>query len=184
MRKIISFFCLGFVLVSCKKEPISEKKKEVKTEVKSDVATNNNTSQLDIPTLNYSGLQPYLNKKDNKVYVVNFWATWCAPCIKELPYFEKVNQVYKDQNVEVILVSLDFPKKKDTKLIPYVERKGLKSKVLHLDDVNEQFWIADISEDWSGALPATLIYSKDKRKFLAKSLTQEELENEIKSFIN
>lgn len=184
MRKIILLFCLGFVLVSCKKETKSEKKEETKTEVKSDYTINSNTSQLDIPTVDYAGLKPYLNKQDDKVYVVNFWATWCAPCIKELPYFEKVNQDYKDKNVEVILVSLDFPKKKESKLIPYVEKKGLKSKVLHLDDANEQFWIADISEEWSGALPATLIYSKDKRKFLAKSVTQEELENEIKSFIN
>ena len=58
----------------------------------------------------YSELKPLLEKKDDKIYIVNFWATWCAPCVKELPYFEKLNQDYAAKNVEVLLVSLDFPK--------------------------------------------------------------------------
>jgi len=124
-----------------------------------------------------------LNKDDDKTYVVNFWATWCAPCVKELPYFERVNQEYKDKNVEVLLVSLDFPKKKESKLIPFIEKRNILSEVVLLDDVNEQFWIADISEKWSGAIPATLIYNKDKREFYEKSFTEEELQKEIQSFI-
>jgi thiol-disulfide isomerase/thioredoxin len=138
----------------------------------------------DIPTLDYTQLKPWLNKTDDKTYVVNFWATWCKPCVKELPYFEKVNKNYKDKNVEVILVSLDFPKKKQSSLVPYVKQKNIKSRVLHFDDTNEQFWIADIAESWSGAIPATLIYNKDKRQFYEQSFTQEELENEIQTFIN
>lgn len=180
MRKILVLLCLSLFISSCKKQD-----KPAKNEI-----TENNTVEVvetieeNIPTYDYAGLKPLLNQQDDKVYVVNFWATWCAPCVKELPYFEKINQDYKDQNVEVILVSLDFPKKKKTKLLPFVAKKNLQSKVVHLDDVNEQFWIADINEAWSGALPATLIYNKDKRKFFEKSFTQEELENEIKSFIN
>jgi len=138
----------------------------------------------DIPTLNYNELKPWLNKQDGKTYVVNFWATWCGPCIKELPYFEKVNKEYKAQNVEVVLVSLDFPKMKESRLIPYVENKNIQSKVLHLDDPNEQFWINDIDESWSGAIPATLIYNKGKRKFYEQSFTQDQLESEIQTFLN
>ena len=137
-----------------------------------------------IPTLNYEELKPWLNKTDDKIYVVNFWATWCAPCVKELPYFEIINKDYKDKNVEVILVSLDFPNMKETRLIPYVKNKNIQSKVLHLDDANEQFWISDIDENWSGAIPATIIYDKDNRKFYEQSFTQEELEIEIRTFLN
>ncbi len=136
-----------------------------------------------IPTLNYSELKPWLHKKDDNVYVVNFWATWCGPCIKELPYFEYVKKNYSDKGVEVILVSLDFPKKKETALIPYVKKKNLQSTVLHFDDTNEQFWIADIDADWSGAIPATLIYNKNKRQFYEQSFTQAALEKEIQSFL-
>ena len=137
-----------------------------------------------IPTLNYEELKPWLNKTDDNTYVVNFWATWCAPCIKELPYFEQINKDYKSKNVEVILVSLDFPSMKESRLIPYVKNKNLQSTVLHLDDVNEQFWISDIDKNWSGAIPATLIYNKDKRQFYEQSFTQEELEKEVQTFLN
>ena len=144
----------------------------------------NSINNSEIPTLDYKELKPLLNKKDNKTYVVNFWATWCGPCVKELPYFEKLNKDYKDNNVEVILVSLDFPKMKERKLIPYVEKQNIQSKVIHFDDVNEQYWIADIDESWTGAIPATLIYNKDKRKFYEQSFTQEELEQELQTFLN
>jgi thiol-disulfide isomerase/thioredoxin len=137
-----------------------------------------------IPTLNYEELKPWLNKENDKTYVINFWATWCGPCIKELPYFEKINKDYKDKNVEVILVSLDFPKMKESRLVPYVEKKNIQSRVLHLDDPNEQFWISDIDESWSGAIPATLIYNKDERKFYEQSFTQSELEQEVQTFLN
>ena len=137
-----------------------------------------------IPTLNYEELKPWLNKTDDNTYVVNFWATWCAPCIKELPYFEQINKDYNSKNVEVILVSLDFPSMKESRLIPYVKNKNLQSTVLHLDDVNEQFWISDIDKNWSGAIPATLIYNKDKRQFYEQSFTQEELEKEVQTFLN
>ena len=62
-----------------------------------------------VPSLSYNELKPLLNQKGDKIYVVNFWATWCAPCIKELPYFEVLNQ---REDVQVLLVSLDFPKHK------------------------------------------------------------------------
>ena len=44
-----------------------------------------------------------------KVYLIDFWATWCKPCIKELPAFEELNARYQDKGLKVVLVSLDFP---------------------------------------------------------------------------
>ena len=64
----------------------------------------------EVISLNYPQLQPLLHQKTESVQVVNFWATWCAPCIKELPYFEELNKL---ENVDVLLVSLDFPKHKE-----------------------------------------------------------------------
>jgi len=177
MKIFILVFTFTLICLSCKKQ--DAKNNTAPSETK-------NTAQPteDIPTLDYKQLKPWLNKQNNKTYVVNFWATWCAPCVKELPYFEKIHKTYNDDNVEVILVSLDFPKKKESSLIPFVKKKNIQSKVLHLDDTNEQFWIGDIAESWSGAIPATLIYNKDQRQFYEQSFTQEELENEIQTFIN
>lgn len=141
------------------------------------------TKVTSVKSYNYEQLKPLLEKNDDTIYIINFWATWCAPCIKELPYFEKIGVAYKDKNVQVLLVSLDFPKQVEKKLIPFINKKKLKSEVILLDDVNENVWIPAIDESWSGALPATLIYSKNKRKFFEKSFNYQELENELKIFL-
>lgn len=131
----------------------------------------------------YDGLEPLINQKDDKVHVVNFWATWCGPCIKELPYFEAVNEKYKNENVEVLLVSLDFPSKYDSALKPYIKKNNIKCKVVALDDTDQNKWIPAIHENWSGAIPATIIYKGNKRLFYERSFTQEELETEVKKFL-
>ena len=116
--------------------------------------------------------------------MINFWATWCAPCVKELPYFEKIKQEYANKNVEVLLVSLDFLKQVEKKLIPFLNKHKIQSEVVLLDDVNEDFWIKAIDESWSGALPATIIYSKNNRKFYEQSFDYKTLERELLTFIN
>lgn len=142
-----------------------------------------NYTDVDLEIYDYDGLEPLINKKDNNIHVVNFWATWCAPCVKELPYFEKINEDYKDKNVEVLLVSLDFPRNYDTKLKPFIKKHELKSKVIAFDDTDQNRWIPAINENWTGALPATIIYKGEKRQFYEKSFTQQELEDELKQFL-
>lgn len=121
-----------------------------------------------VPSLNYTELKPLLNQRGDKIYVVNFWATWCAPCIKELPYFEVLDQ---REDVEVLLVSLDFPKHKESRLLPFIKKNKLQSKVVLLDDANENYWINDIHPNWSGAIPATIVYNRHKRDFYERSFT-------------
>ena len=132
-----------------------------------------------VPSLNYTELKPLLNQEGDKIYVVNFWATWCAPCIKELPYFEVLNQ---REDVEVLLVSLDFPKHKESRLLPFIKKNKLQSKVVLLNDADENYWINDIHPNWSGAIPATIVYNNDKRDFYERSFTQNELLNLVESF--
>ena len=182
MRKFLFIVCVGSsILFSCKKE---SKATQQPPEQSYTVDTSAFKAVEDIPTLDYKDLEPILTRKDDKTYVVNFWATWCKPCIKELPYFEYLRQEYRDQNVEVVLISLDFPKQKKTRLIPYINKKKLQSQLIHFDDFNEQEWIPKIGENWTGAIPATLIYNAKKRKFYEQSFTYKELENELQSFIN
>lgn len=132
-----------------------------------------------VPSLNYTELKPLLNQRGDKIYVVNFWATWCAPCIKELPYFEVLNQ---REDVEVLLVSLDFPKHKESRLLPFIKKNKLQSMVVLLDDADENYWINNIHPNWSGAIPATIVYNNDKRDFYERSFTQNELLNLVESF--
>lgn len=121
--------------------------------------------------------------EDENVYVINFWATWCAPCIKELPYFEKLNA--ENKNVKVILVSLDSKKDLDKKLIPFIEKRKLKSKVLLLADKDYNSWLSKVDADWSGAIPATLLLNGKKKQFAERDFENfEELNEYINSFIN
>jgi hypothetical protein len=101
-----------------------------------------------------------------------------------LPYFEKIKQDYASKNVEVLLVSLDFPKQVNKKLIPFINKHQIQSEVVLLDDTNEDIWIKAINESWSGAIPATLIYSKKNRKFYEQSFDYETLEKEVVTFLN
>ena len=138
------------------------KEQENVSEVKND---NIKTEDIDLEIYDFNGFKKYLNQKDDKVYIVNFWATWCAPCVKELPFFEKINTEYRNKNVEVILVSLDFPHLYESKLKPFIVEHHIKSKVIALDDVDMNTWIPIVNPDWSGSIPATLIYKNDKSKF-------------------
>lgn len=166
---------------SCKQEKFKAKKTE---EIKESIEINKiEIDTLDLEIFNFNELEPLLNINDDKIYVVNFWATWCAPCVKELPYFEALNQEYKSKNVEVILVSLDFPKQYETKLMPFVVKHNLKSKIVILNDVDSNTWIPKVNKDWSGAIPATLIYNKKERLFYEKSFNLEELKTEVNKFI-
>ncbi|MEL6389375.1 MAG: TlpA disulfide reductase family protein [Bacteroidota bacterium] len=119
---------------------------------------------------------------ENEAVIVNYWATWCAPCIKELPYFEELSASYPD--VKVLLVSVDFAKDHDKRLIPFIDRKQLSLPVIHMADPKANDWIDRIDPDWSGAIPATLFYSGERKQFVEKEYkTFEELEEEYLTFI-
>ena len=174
-QKAIYILFILLVTSSCKNEKLQTTEKSTEKELVSSITG--------VKTYDFNQLKPFLERKDSKTYVVNFWATWCAPCVKELPYFEKIRKEYANKNVEVLLVSLDFPKQVQRALIPFLNKRNIKSDVILLDDVNEDFWIKAIDENWSGALPATIIYNKEGRKFYEQSFDYETLENELNTFL-
>lgn len=115
--------------------------------------------------------------------MINFWATWCKPCVAELPYFELINSRYPDKEVEVILVSLDLPNQVETKLIPFVKKQRIQSKIVLLDDPDANTWIPKVNENWSGSIPATIIYKGNTSNFYERSFTYDELERELKKML-
>ena len=140
-------------------------------------------SQQNLRILDFQGLQPYLNRTDETVYVINFWATWCGPCRVELPDIEKIHLDYKDKNVKVLLVSLDFPYAVEKSLIPFLKTNNISAEVLLLDDPDGNSWIGKVDPSWSGALPATIIYKKDKRYFYGKMINYQTVENVLSDLI-
>lgn len=125
-------------------------------------------------------LQDHINRETSNIKVINFWATWCGPCVKEMPLFEKLGAERKD--VEVTLVSLDLDLNPKPEVVHrFVERKKIKSKVLILDEKDPNSWINQIEKTWSGAIPATIIINgkTGQRKFVEKELHEGDLEKLI-----
>jgi len=143
----------------------------------------NNSSEEAIEVVDFEGMYSKIDLSVDKTYVINFWATWCAPCVKELPYFEEVNKQSKDNNTEVILVSLDFPSQIESKLKPYLKKNKIKSRVILLDDSKINTWVPKVSERWDGGIPATLIVNTSNYNFYPKPFEKEELFAEIKKVI-
>lgn len=137
----------------------------------------------EVPVYDFEGLQPLLQKQNDTTYVVNFWATWCKPCVAELPVFEDLNKKYKDKKVKVLLVSLDFIKNYNSRLLPFIKDQKIQSQVVLLNDPRSNEWIDRVSPQWSGAIPATLIYRNNQRMFYERSFTTPELEAEVQKFI-
>ncbi|WP_166924028.1 TlpA disulfide reductase family protein [Flavobacterium poyangense] len=125
-------------------------------------------------------LQERIKKGKDSTYVVNFWATWCAPCIKELPHFEKLSQEHKSEKLAVLLISVDFKSKLNSAVVPFVKRKKIKNEVFLLNESNPQEYIDRIEPSWSGSIPATLLIRNEKRKFIESELTYEQLITEYK----
>lgn len=117
------------------------------------------------------------SKSDNDTtYVFNFWATWCKPCVAELPYFDKIGE--ENKKVKVILISLDNALQ-TPKVDAFVKEKKVKSEVVIMKDTNYNDWIDKVDSTWSGAIPATLIVNNKTgyRKFHEGDLSYEELKS-------
>ena len=136
----------------------------------------------DVVVVKWPVLEEYIHQKNDKIKVINFWATWCKPCMEELPYFEKIHKQYQDKNVEILLVSLDQASM-SSKVKTSLEKNNITAKVVLLDEVDFNKWINQIDSTWSGAIPATLIITKNNtsKKFYEKQFTQQELEELIQS---
>jgi thiol-disulfide isomerase/thioredoxin len=96
------------------------------------------------------------------LFVVNFWATWCGPCVAELPEFNRIDSAWKGKPVRVLLVSLDFPDAWPGKLTEFLKKKQIHPEVYWLDESDANSFIPKISANWSGAIPATLFSFKAK----------------------
>lgn len=140
---------------------------------------------LSVKVLNYDQLRPMLHKDNDTTYVVSFWATWCAPCMGEMPYFLALDSLYADKPLQLVLVSLDFKKDYIRKLEPFIQERKLTDRVVVLEDNRANFWIDDIHPSWSGAIPATLVYKGDKREFFERTFHHvDELSAIVKPYLN
>jgi thiol-disulfide isomerase/thioredoxin len=136
-----------------------------------------------VQLLNFKELTEKIAADTAKHKVVNFWATWCVPCVAELPYFSKIDSVYRAQGIKVWLVSLDAPSQLKTKVIPFVKRRKITLPVILLNETNPNDWIDKTSPGWSGAIPATwFLNTKNQTNYFhVGECTYEELEKLVQA---
>ena len=124
-------------------------------------------------------LQRIFNSNNDTTYVLNFWATWCVPCVKEFPSFQKLAKVHKDEKVKVVMVSLDFKKDFDKTLVLFIKKHPIDGSVYLLDEPDYNSWINKVNPDWEGEIPVTFIFNNQRkiRAFFPHDFTSESLEN-------
>lgn len=139
-----------------------------------------------VQEITFDQLLQYKRHTTDTIYVINFWATWCKPCVEELPAFEKLNQLYTGRSrVKVILVNLDSKKNIDSRVLPFIRTKDLRSRILFTDVVELNQRLDEIDPSWSGAIPATLFSGKTTaaKQFHEGELTFEQLDTKVKELI-
>lgn len=127
-------------------------------------------------------VEKILKTPSDQIQVINFWATWCGPCIKEMPLFETLGKQRADVKVTLVSLDLDLDANPE-KVFKFVERKGIQSTVLILDETEPNSWIGKIDKNWTGSLPATVVINTKtgKRTFVGRELKEAELEALIDS---
>lgn len=139
------------------------------------------TSAQMVSTVKYNDLESLVNKNQEELIIINFWASWCGPCIKEMPYFDALDH---REDIKVVFVSLDFQDELN-KVIKLVEKKAIASQVLWLDETDYDYYMRQVSEEWSGAIPATLMVDRDERRyFFERAFTADELNTTVNKILN
>jgi thiol-disulfide isomerase/thioredoxin len=118
-------------------------------------------------------------KNNDTLYVVNFWATWCGPCVKEMPFFEESSKIFANQKVKIIYVCLNSVKELDG-VERFVKAKKIQNEVFLLNESNPNNWIDKIDGTWSGSIPATIMYKGGESIFFKEGdFTQVEIDEAI-----
>ena len=182
--QLFLFAVFSTVFIACNNEKSAESVEVIEPAVEFEAPSKETfaSDDIQIESYDFEAFKPFLNQKDGKIHVINFWATWCVPCVAELPYFDAITTNHPE--IDVTLVSLDFANQVEKSLIPFMKKNNIQSRVILLDDPDGNSWIPQVDENWSGAIPATIIYQDDKWEFYEKSFSEEELQTELNKFTN
>lgn len=144
-----------------------------------------NLKAQEIKVIGFKELDQMTQQNNDTTYIFNLWATWCKPCVAELPNFMKLDSVYSSKKVKVVFISMNFKKELETQLKPFVADRKIKQSVYLLNDPDANSWIEKLDKSWSGGIPASLIVNNRLkiRKFYEKDFTFAELEEIINQII-
>src|SRR5438045_7328614 len=138
-----------------------------------------NLNGQDVKAINVTELAKTIKESKNPL-IVNFWATFCVPCLQEIPYFQELTQQYKPQNVSLIFVSLDLQEAYPLKVNEMAKKLNLLYPVVWLNETNADYFCPKIDTSWTGGMPSTLLVNNSTgyHKFFEDQLSNEKLDSE------
>lgn len=137
-----------------------------------------------IEKIKITDLESYIAHSDHPL-IINFWASFCVPCVKEIPYFQTTVDQYKDQKVELLLVSLDLPSWYPSRIADFAQKSGIKARILWLNETDADYFCPKVDPRWSGGIPSSLFVNNanNYRRFFDRQLTEPQVSLEIKKMI-
>ncbi|RYY98566.1 MAG: TlpA family protein disulfide reductase [Chitinophagaceae bacterium] len=136
-----------------------------------------------IPKWKLADLEAAMARPDRPT-VINFWATFCKPCIAEIPHFQELVKRYDSAGIRLLLVSLDLTETYP-KLPAFAKKRGFSAPILFLDETNADLFCPPVDPKWSGAIPATLFLNPATgyRAFYEESLSRERFQEELRKLV-
>lgn len=136
-----------------------------------------------VEVMDFNAFEPELQYENDTLYMVHFWATWCVPCIKEMPLILEETSKIRQHKFKLVLVSFDFERDINTKLSAFIEKNHIEQDIIVLDDPDFNSWINKIDPTWSGGIPATLFYRNKSKWFYEGAFEENELTETIKTIL-
>ena len=138
----------------------------------------------EIKKIKITELESYISRSDHPL-IINFWATFCGPCVREIPYFQTVSAKYREEGVELLLVSLDLPNYYPQKIASFAKENHFQANIEWLNETNADYFCPLVDKNWTGGIPSTLfVNNKTKfRRFFERQLTEPQVDQNIKEMI-
>ncbi len=155
----IILFIFIFFHYSCK-NPSASESKAIKEETTVEVTKE---SSNPIIYTSFDQLEKQILQPSDSTLIINFWATWCKPCVAELPHFNELSNELKDKKVKFLFVSLDFINTMDKSLLPFLKANPLNGTVILLGDQDVNSWADKVDKKWDGAIPVTMVIKGNQK---------------------
>lgn len=161
------------LLFCCNQEKVTD-------QAKRDRGNRNSYSQK-VTLLDMESLDHLLNNRNGKVLFLNIWATWCIPCREEFPDIIKLVKEFRDEDVEFVGISVDYPDEIESKINPFIKEQKVNFPIFVQNFPEQEDFIDRLNKEWSGALPATFIFGNRGKlqKFLLGKHSYKEFKGEI-----
>ncbi len=162
-----NYFIVSLLLILITDSICAEEKKSEKNTVIND--------------LTIGKIETLLSERKQGLTIINLWATWCPPCVAELPHFGNIYKQYSDKDVRLYLINIEGKQAKDSVLKPFLQKNPLPCHVYLLEDGGPEELEKVLKTELSGALPITIIYNSDGK--IVKKFEDSITENDIKSVL-